>query len=328
MDLHTTYLGLDLKNPIVPSSSPLSRNIGSLRRMEDSGAAAVVLHSLFEEATLNQPGDVRPGSEEFLDTPDRYLKHLSQAKDALDIPVIASLNGFSGEGWYGLAAQLEEAGADALELNVYFLPTDPQVTSADVEQRHLEILNLVKQSVNIPVSMKLSPFFSATANMLTRLDEAGADGLVLFNRFYQPDLDIEQRKVEPNLNLSLSTDMRLPLRWVGMMYGRVQADLAITSGVHTHEDVIKGLMAGASVTMMASELLRNGVSRMREIIFNMEAWLIEHDIGSLREIKGLLSREKLEDATAYERGNYLEVLSAYAPAYMWRSGAIGLMSKR
>ncbi len=327
MDLQTTYLGLDLKNPIVPSSSPLCRNIGSLKRMEDSGAAAVVLHSLFEEAALATLDDIRPGTEEFVGTPAGYLEHLRQAKEALDIPVIASLNGYSGAGWTELASQLEAAGADALELNVYYLPVDPAVTSADVEKRHLEILELVLSSVKIPVAMKLSPFFSATANMLHRLDKAGANGLVLFNRFYQPDVEIEHQKVEPSLNLSLSTEMRLPLRWVGLMYGRVQADLAITTGVHSHEDVVKGLMAGAAITMMASELLRNGISRIREIIFSLEAWLIEHDFNSVAEMQGLLSRERLEDATAYERANYLEVLKSYAPAYMWRSGALGLLKR-
>lgn len=327
MDLRTTYLGLKLKNPLVPSSSPLCRNIGSLKRMEDSGAAAVVLHSLFEEATLASPEDIRPGTEEFVGTPEGYMEHLRQAKEALDIPVIASLNGYSGEGWSGLAGQLEAAGADALELNVYFLPADPEVTSADVEKRHLEILKLVKDSVNIPVAMKLSPFFSATANMIHQLDQAGVDGLVLFNRFYQPDLDIEQLQVEPSLNLSLSAEMRLPMRWVGMMYGRVETDLAITTGVHTHEDVLKGLMAGAAATMMASELLRNGVSRIREIIFNLEAWLIEHDIDSIAKLQGVLSRDRLENTTAYERANYLEVLRSYTPAYMWRSGALGLLKR-
>jgi dihydroorotate dehydrogenase (fumarate) len=205
------------------------------------------------------------------------------------------------------------------------LPADPSVTSADVEQRHLEILELVLSSVNMPVAMKLSPYFSATANMMQRLDRAGVKGLALFNRFYQPDLEIEEQKVTPSLNLSLSTEMRLPLRWVGMMYGRLEADLAITTCVHTHEDVVKGLMAGAAVTMMASELLRNGISRIREIIFSLEAWLIEHDFNSVAELQGLLSRERLEDATAYERANYLEVLKSYAPAYMWRSGSLGLV---
>ncbi len=279
MDLSTTYLGLKLKNPLVPSSSPLSRNLASMRRMEDSGAAAIVLYSLFEEQITQESQTLNhyltqgvesfpealsyfPEAAEYESGPDEYVEHISKAKESLEIPIIASLNGVSTGGWVKYARDVAQAGADALELNVYYLPTDPNLTGTEVEQIYLDILRDVKEAIQIPVAMKLSPYFSSMANMARQLSETGADGLVLFNRFYQPDLDIENLEVVPHLLLSTSAELRLPMRWIAILYGRVKADLALTTGIHTAEDVLKGLMSGASVTMLASELLRNGVGRL------------------------------------------------------------------
>jgi dihydroorotate dehydrogenase (fumarate) len=342
MDLSTTYLGLDLKNPLVPSSSPLSRNINSLRRMEDSGAAAVVLYSLFEEQITLESQNLNhyltqgvesfpealtyfPEAAEYETGPTEYMEHIRKAKEALSIPVIASLNGVSTGGWVKYAKDVQEAGADALELNVYYIPTDPSLDGAQVEQIYVDILKDVKEAVTIPVAMKLNPYFSALAHVARRLTEAGADGLVLFNRFYQPDLDIENLEVVPHLLLSTSAELRLPLRWIAILYGRVEADLGLTTGVHTAEDVLKGLMAGASVTMMASELLRNGVGRLREILVDLERWLIEYEYNSISELKGSLSQINVPEPAAFERANYMRMLSSFAPDYMWRTGALGVV---
>ena len=334
MDLQTTYLGLNLKNPIVPSSSPLTRHVSTLRRMEDAGAAAVVLYSLFEEEinmesqTLNeyllQGTEIYPESITFFPEapsyrmvgPDAYLEHIRRAKRALDIPVIASLNGVSTGGWIEYAAHIEEAGADALELNIYFLPTHVDLGSAEVEQIYLDVLRDVKNTVKIPVAMKLSPYFSATANMAKRLDDAGADGLVLFNRFYQPDLDLETLEVVPNLILSDSHEMRLPLRWIAILYGHVKADLALTTGVHNAVDVLKGLAAGASVTMVASELLQNGLGRIGEILGEVALWLVENEYESLDQLRGSLSQINVAAPAAFERANYVQVVSSYGPGYV------------
>jgi dihydroorotate dehydrogenase (fumarate) len=342
MDLTTTYMGLTLKNPLVPSSSPLSRNLNSLRRMEDNGASAIVLYSLFEEQitleshNLNQyltqgaesfPEALTyfPEAAEYETGPDEYMEHIQKAKEALSIPIIASLNGVSTGGWVKYAKNIEEAGADGLELNVYYLPTDPNLSGPEVEQIYLDVLKDVKAAVKIPVAMKLSPYFSAMANMARRLADAGANGLSLFNRFYQPDLDIENLEVVPHLLLSTSAEQRLPMRWIAILYGRVQADLALTTGMHTSEDVLKGLMAGASVTMMASELLRNGVGRLKEILLDLERWMVEYEYESISELKGSLSQINCAEPAAFERANYMRVLSSYAPDYMWRSGALGVV---
>jgi dihydroorotate dehydrogenase (fumarate) len=342
MDLTTTYMGLTLKNPLVPSSSPLSRNLNSLRRMEDNGASAIVLYSLFEEQitleshNLNQyltqgaesfPEALTyfPEAAEYETGPDEYMEHIQKAKEALNIPIIASLNGVSTGGWVKYAKNIEEAGADGLELNVYYLPTDPNLSGPEVEQIYLDVLKDVKAAVKIPVAMKLSPYFSAMANMARRLADAGANGLSLFNRFYQPDLDIENLEVVPHLLLSTSAEQRLPMRWIAILYGRVQADLALTTGMHTSEDVLKGLMAGASVTMMASELLRNGVGRLKEILLDLERWMVEYEYESISELKGSLSQINCAEPAAFERANYMRVLSSYAPDYMWRSGALGVV---
>jgi dihydroorotate dehydrogenase (fumarate) len=342
MDLTTTYLGLKLKNPLIPSSSPLSRNMSSLKQMEDSGAAAIVLYSLFEEQisleshTLNHyltqgvesfPEALTyfPEATEYDTGPVEYLEQISKAKQSLDIPIIASLNGVSTGGWVKYARNIQEAGADALELNIYYLPTDPNLSGAEVEQIYLDVLKDVKQAVDMPVAMKLSPYFSALANMARQLDAGGADGLVLFNRFYQPDLDIENLEVVPHLLLSTSSELRLPLRWIAILYGRIEADLALTTGIHTAEDVLKGLMAGACVTMVASELLRNGVGRLNEILVDLERWLVEYEYESVNQLQGSLSQINCAEPAAFERANYMRVLSSFAPDYLWRSGSLGVV---
>lgn len=329
MDLSTTYLGLKLKNPLVPSSSPLTRSLDNLRRMEDAGAAAVVLYSLFEEqVTLEsemldhylthgtesyvEALSYFPHAPEYQTGPDAYLEHVRKAKEALGIPVIGSLNGVSTGGWINYARKIEQAGADALELNVYYLPTDVNLGSAEVEQIYLDILHDVKTAVSIPVAIKLNPYFSAMANMARRLSDAGADGLVLFNRFYQPDLDPVNLEIVPHLVLSNSNELRLPLRWIAILYGRVSADLALTTGVHTVEDVVKGVMAGASATMMASELLQRGVGRLGEILTDLRRWLEEYEYDSLAQMKGSLSQINCAEPAAFERANYMRVLSSFS----------------
>jgi dihydroorotate dehydrogenase (fumarate) len=342
MDLSTTYLGLKLKNPLVPSSSPLSRNLNSLRRMEDGGAAAIVLYSLFEEQITLESQDLNhyltqgvesfpealtyfPEAAEYETGPTEYMEHIRRAKETLEIPVIASLNGVSTGGWVKYAKDIQEAGADALELNVYYIPTDPSLGGSQVEQIYVDILKDVKKAVSIPVAMKLSPYFSSMSNMAHRLAEAGAEGLVLFNRFYQPDLDVENLEIVPHLLLSTSAELRLPLRWIAILYGRVGTDLGLTTGVHTAEDVLKGLMAGASVTMMASELLRNGVGRLREILVDLERWMLEYEYESVTDLIGSLSQINCAEPAAFERANYMRMLSSFAPDYMWRTGALGVV---
>jgi dihydroorotate dehydrogenase (fumarate) len=329
MDLSTTYLGLTLKNPLVPSSSPLTRTLENLRRMEDAGAAAVVMYSLFEEQitlesemlnhyltqgieSFPEALNYFPQAPEYHVGPEGYLEHIRKAKEALDIPVIGSLNGVSTGGWVNYARKIQEAGADALELNVYYLPTDIHLGSAEVEQIYLDILQDVKAAVDIPVAMKLNPYFSAMANMAKRLDDGGADGLVFFNRFYQPDLDPVNLDIVPHLVLSSSDELRLPLRWVAILYGRIAADLALTTGVHSVEDVVKGVMAGASVTMMASELLRNGIGHINEVLTGLEQWLEEYEYSSLEQMKGSLSQINCAEPAAFERANYMRVLSSYS----------------
>lgn len=342
MDLSTTYLGLKLKNPLVPSSSPLMRHLDNLKRMEDAGAAAVVLHSLFEEQ-INQESHTLdayltqgiesyaealsyfPEAPEYQTGPDAYLEHIRRAKESLEIPVIASLNGVSTGGWVRYARDIEEAGANALELNVYYLPTDPLITSNEVERLYVDILTDVKSVVQIPVTMKLSPYFSSIANMAYRLTVAGADGLVLFNRFYQPDLDLDNLEVVPNLKLSGSSELRLPLRWIAILYGRVKADLALTTGIHTVTDVLKGVAAGAAVTMLASELLKNGINRLMVLRQGVEAWLVEREYESLQQLRGSLSQMNCAEPAAFERANYMRVLSSYAPDYPWRLHSWGMM---
>ncbi|HEU4713160.1 MAG TPA: dihydroorotate dehydrogenase-like protein [Pyrinomonadaceae bacterium] len=330
MNLTTNYLDLPLKNPIVASSSPLSHSVDSIRRLEDAGAAAVVMYSLFEEQLgfdsyyidyhLTQGIDSYaesisyfPDMQSYNVGPDEYLDLIRRAKDAVKIPIIGSLNGASVGGWTDYASLIEEAGADALELNVYYLPTNPEISGIEVETLYLDILSAVRQVVTIPIAVKLSPYFSSIANMAGRLANHGADGLVLFNRFYQPDFDLENFEVTPRLVLSNSNELRLPLRWVAILYGRLGVDLAITSGIHTSQDVIKGLMAGAKVTMMASELLQNGVRRIGQVLNELVTWLEEREYESVAQMIGSMSQKHCAEPAAFERANYMKMLQSYRP---------------
>jgi dihydroorotate dehydrogenase (fumarate) len=334
MDLKTQYLGLSLKNPLVPSASPLSRSLDGIKRMEDAGAAAVVMYSLFEEQ-INQESHqldhyLTYGAETFAEAlsyypdlesynvgPDEYLDLIRQAKASTGIPIIGSLNGVSAGGWTRHAKLIEEAGADALELNIYYIPTDPLMSGAQVEEMYLDVLREVKKSVGIPVAVKTGPYFSSMACMARRLAEAGANGLVLFNRFYQPDLDLLNLEVVPQLVLSTSNSLRLPLRWVAILYGRVSTDFAVTSGVHTHEDVLKALMAGANVAQMASELLRNGLGRIGEILDGMTRWMEEFEYESVAQMRGSMSQRHCAEPAAFERADYMKVLDS------WRADPTG-----
>ena len=330
MTLSTNYLGLTLKNPIVASSSPLSHNVDSIRRLEDAGAAAVVMYSLFEEQITFDSFYVdyylTSGTNSFAESlsyfpemqsynvwPDEYMNLIRRAKEAVDIPVIGSLNGVSAGGWTDYAALIEEAGADALELNVYYIPTNEDLKGTEIENIYFEILRDVKSSVSIPIAIKLSPFFSATANMAKRLVEEGANGLVLFNRFYQPDIDLETLEVVPRLVLSNSAELRLPLRWVAILYGHLMADLAITTGIHTSQDVLKALMAGAKVTMMASELLQNGIRRISVILDEIRSWMNTHEYESVGQMIGSMSQQHCAEPAAFERANYMKMLASYRP---------------
>ena len=328
IDLTTTYMGLKLKNPIVPSASPLSNDLGTIRRMEDAGAAAITLHSLFEEQIEFEAESLAhflelgtdsfaealsyfPPHEDYRRTPDDYLELIRQAKEAVDIPIIPSLNGITPGGWTGYARRFEEAGADGIELNVYYIPTGFGLMSYDVEDIYVKLLKEVKRHVSIPVAMKLSPYFSALPHVASMLDAEGADALVLFNRFYQPDFDLQELEVVPNLVLSTSNELRLPLRWIAMLYGKVRADLALTSGVHTAEDVIKGIMAGASVTMTTSALLKYGVGRATDILEGVKTWMEEREYESITQMKGSMCQQSVAEPGAFERANYMKVLSSF-----------------
>jgi dihydroorotate dehydrogenase (fumarate) len=325
VDLATTYMGIRLKNPIVPSASPLSADLVKIKQMEDAGAAAVVLHSLFEEQIETEAEALAyylergtesfyealtyfPPMEDYRREPDEYLEHIRQARKAVDIPIIASLNGVTPGGWVSYARHFQEAGADAVELNVYWIPTDFGLMSYDVEDMYVKILRRVKDQVSIPVAMKLSPYFSALPHVASMLDAEGADGLALFNRFYQPDLDIEALEVRPNLVLSRSSEIRLPLRWIAILYGHVGASLALTTGIHTPEDALKAIMAGADVAHVCSLLLREGIGRISDLINGMTLWMEEHEYESLAQMKGSLSQKAVADPMAFERANYMKTL--------------------
>src|SRR5208337_162756 len=328
MNLATSYLGMTLRTPLVPSASPLSENIDNIKRMEDAGASALVLHSLFEEHVCHERNQLHHplthGTEGFSNAltdfpepnvltldPEKYLNEIAAAKEAVAIPVIASLNGSTLGGWIDYAKQIEQAGADALELNIYWIPTDPGLTGAEVEKKYLEILSHVKAAVGLPVAVKLSPFFSSFANMAKALVDAGGDGLVLFNRFYQPDISPEALDVSPNILLSTPMAMRLPLRWIAILHGWIKADLAATSGIHRATDVIKMLMAGADVTMLCSILLRCGIDQIRVIERQMEEWMEKHAYDSVAELKGSMSQKNwnCSDPAALERAHYIRGLS-------------------
>ena len=331
MDLSTTYMGLKLRTPLVPSASPLTENTDNIKRMADIGAAAVVFHSLFEEQLRLERRELHDhltqGSESFAEAltyfpeptefnidAETYLRHIQAAKAAVKIPIIASINGSTRGGWVNYAKQIEQAGADAIELNIYYIPTDPELESAAIENTYLEILQAVKSQVKLPVAVKLSPFFTNFANMARRLDRAGANALVLFNRFYQPDIDLEALEVTPNLLLSTPMAMRLPLRWIAILRGRVGASLAGTSGIHRATDVIKMLMAGADVTMLCSAVLRHGIEQIGVIERDMEAWLEEHDYESVAQLQGSMSQENCPDPSAFERSQYMRAISSYKAA--------------
>lgn len=327
-DLQTNYLGLQLKNPIVPSASPLSRNLDDIKALEDAGASAIVMYSLFEEQISLETGDLShlisngamsladasvyfPHRHEYPRDPDEYVEHLRKAKEAVDIPIIGSMNGTSKGGWLDYAKKIEEAGADGLELNIYFIPTTDILFGLDVETLYLDILTSVTDQVNIPVAVKLSPFFSALPNFVTRLDEAGADALVLFNRFYQPNIDVEQKKVSPSLALSRSEDLLLPLRWVAILFGQVECSLALTTGVHTSKDVVKALMAGADVANVCSVLLREGIDRLKSLLEETNALLDILGMESVSSIRGTLSLENYAEPAAFERASYIKLLQSY-----------------
>jgi dihydroorotate dehydrogenase (fumarate) len=328
IDLTTQYMGLTLKNPIVPSASPLSKRLDGLKQMEDAGAAAVTMYSLFEEQidieALAQHNFIEqttfmsseatayfPKAADYNRGPDGYLELIRQAKEAVDVPVIGSLNGVTPGGWTRYARLIQDAGADALELNVYMIPTRLDLTSDGVENTYLEILRDVKASVKIPVAMKLSPFFSSLPNMARRLDKAGANALVLFNRFYQPDFDLEELAVTPHLVLSTPWEMRLPLRWIAILYGHVKASLALTTGVHTSEDVVKSVMAGADIANVASVLLERGPGHISELIGGLSQWMEEHEYESVAQMKGALSQRNVTEPAAFERANYMKVLGSW-----------------
>ncbi len=327
MDLSTNYLGMTLHNPLVISSSSISKNIDNIRQVEDLGASAVVLFSLFEEDILqsNQELDyhMNRGTDSFAEAlnyfpdhhsfntgPEEYLEHLRNAKAAVDIPVIASLNGSTEGGWVEYAKKLEEAGANALELNIYYIPSDPTISGAEVEQTYINILKSVKDVINIPVAIKLSPFFSNLANMAKQFEEAGANGLVLFNRFYRPDIDLENLEVSSSVLFSTPQAMRIPLCWIGLLYGRMSVDFAATSGILSTEDVLKMLMVGANVTMLCSTLYRHGLHHIQILEQEMRQWMEEHEYESVKQMQGSMSQIKCDSPSAFERAHYIQSISS------------------
>lgn len=328
VDLSTTYLGLKLKNPLVASASPLSEKVDTVKKLEEAGIAAIVMYSLFEEQIIHESLELDhflfygteisaeiasfyPLSGKYTLKPEAYVETLKKIKQAVKIPIIGSLNGISTGGWIKYAKIIEDAGADALELNLYFLPTDPTLTATQIEENYITLVGDVRKSIKIPLAVKLSPFFTAIPNITKRLVEAGANGLVLFNRFYQPDLDLEKLEVTPNLILSTSNELRLPLRWIAILFGNIDADLGLTSGVHTAEDVIKSCMAGASVAMTTSELLEKGIGRIPVILADLEKWMVFHEYESITQMKGSLSQKAVKEPAAFERANYMKVLNSF-----------------
>jgi len=328
MDLTTRYMGLDLKNPLVASASPLNTDIGNLRRLEDFGAAAIVLPSLFEEQieaeaarydrltglnTESSPEATSyfPQAADYAVGPDAYLNLISRARAAVGIPVIASLNGTTNAGWLSYARAIEEAGASGIELNIYFIPANLSLSGADVERRYLDIVKHVRASISIPIAVKLSPYFSAVGNMALALEGAGADALVLFNRFYQPDIDLGALKLLTDLQLSRPNEIRLPLLWLAVLSGRVKASLAATTGVTSADEAIKYLLVGADVVMTTSALLRHGIGHMATLVDGLKAWLAAREFSSLGEVRGIMSQQKLDNPEAFERANYIKILQGY-----------------
>lgn len=328
IDLTTSYLGMQLKNPVVASSSPLSQKVETALKLQEAGVSAIVMYSLFEEQIMRESlihhEDLMRGTDSFAEAlnylpdfgqytigPDSYIDHVRNIKKALEIPIIGSLNGVSNTGWIDYAQKIEDAGIDALELNIYNLPTDIDLTSSELEEQYLRLVASIREKVNIPLAVKLSPYITAMPNFVKRLQETGIDGLVLFNRFYQPDFDLEELEVFPNLILSSSDEMRLPLRWIAILYGRVKVDFALTSGVHTAQDVLKAVMAGASVTTIASEFLQNGIDSAAIILSELKEWMIEHEYESINQMKGSMSQGAVALPQNFERANYMKVLSSY-----------------
>lgn len=328
MDLSTTYLGLNLKSPIVPSAGPLSTDIDNIKAMEDAGAGAVVLYSLFEEEIEHDALELNhytlantdsfPEAQSFFPIPydikiggEEYLNHVRKAKESVNIPVIGSLNGKKLGGWVDYAKKIEQAGADALELNIYILSANHHKSSATIENSYLEIVKSVLENVNIPVAVKLHPFFTSVSELAVKLDKAGAKGLVLFNRFYQPDIDLDKLEVVPNVLLSTPMDLRLPLRWTAILYGQVKADLAATSGIYSAEDALKMIMAGSKVTQMLSCLLKHGIPHIKEVLNQMVLWMEEHEYESLNTMRGSMSYVNIADPAQFERANYMKVLHSY-----------------
>jgi dihydroorotate dehydrogenase (fumarate) len=328
MDLTSNYMGLKLKNPLVPSASPLSKNLDGIKKLEDAGASAIVLYSLFEEQLNFEQEELSyfldRGTDSFAEAlnffpeqddynlgPDEYLEHIRTAKAATNIPIIASLNGVSTGGWIDFSKKIEEAGADALELNVYFMATDPEQDSRIIENQYRMILSAVKSNIDIPVAVKLSPYFSSIARMTKELDEAGADALVLFNRFYQPDLDLENLEVVPGVVLSSSDDLRLPLRWTAILHSKVKASLAGTTGVHTAMDALKLIAAGADVAQMCAALLKNGPDYLGTVLRGMEVWLEEKEYASLDILRGSMSQKSVSEPAVFERANYMKALNDF-----------------
>lgn len=331
MDLKTTYLGLKLPHPLVVGASPLVDDLGTVRRLEDAGAAAIVMHSLFEEQIEREHHSVHdmleshgesfaeaqsfhPQLPHFPFGPERYLNHLRKVKEAVSIPVIGSLNGTTAAGWLEYASLIEEAGAAALELNFYYVATDPAEDGRAVEKRLFEIVRDVKKRVKIPVAIKLSPYYSSCAHVAVELDRLGADGLVLFNRFYQPDLDVEALEVLPSLKLSHSSELLLRLRWLAILSGRIKASLAASGGVHSGLDAIKAVMAGADAVQMVSALLERGPEYLREVRTAMAGWMEEHEYESVAQMKGCMNLTKCPDPRAFERTNYMRVLQIWRQA--------------
>ena len=328
VDLTTTYMGLKLKNPLVASPSPLTEKVENVRRLEAAGVSAVVMYSLFEEQIIHESLELdhflTHGTETFAEAltyfptvgkyslaPENYVAHIHKVKQAVSIPVIGSLNGVSSGGWITYAKKIEEAGADALELNLYFLPNDLALTSSELEDSYVKLVSDVRAQIKIPLAVKLSPFFTALPNSVKRFVDAGADGLVLFNRFYQPDFDLEEMAVVPNLVLSNSHELRLPLRWIAMLYGKVKADFALTSGVHTPEDVVKALLAGSTVAMTTSSLLKFGVEHAAELLNGLVAWMEEHEYESVSQMRGAMAQQAVAEPNAFERANYMKVLNSF-----------------
>ena len=332
MDLRTTYMGLELQHPVVASASPLSEKLDNFRRMEDAGAAAVVMFSLFEEQIKHENAAIEhlitsgadsnaeslsffPEFEDYETGPDEYLNLLRRATEAVDIPVIGSLNGITNEGWVETARMMQEAGASGIELNAYYIPAKLYLDGREIEQRYLDVLKAVKAAVSIPVAMKLSPFFSATGNMARQFDEAGADALVLFNRFYQPDLDLDEMQVVTDLKLSTPEEIRLPLLWIGVLHGRINASLAATTGVHSPAELIKYLLAGADVVMSTSGMLRHGIGFLTTLVEGLRAWMEAREYESVAQLRGSMSQINCLNPDAFERANYIKILENYKAEY-------------